>query len=283
MRWRLDDLSLFCAIVEAGGVSAAAVALDLPKSTLSKGLARLEADLGLQLIERTSRRMRITPEGDAFHARASAILDLAREADTMMQSLRAVPSGRVRLAVPTAFCREILAPRLPDFAARYPAIELEILAGLPSADLWSGACDLAVVVGVQPDSTLSQKVLAGGRLIWIASPAYVAAHAIGDAPDFRHVGICETRYGAAPLELPAHVMRVNDPLSVRAAVVAGMGVSFLPERYCVEALRSGALVEVWHQARFDHAAARLAVVYASQRLLSPRFRAVVSFLEEICP
>ena len=295
MRWRLDDLTFYCAIVEAGGITGGAQKLDCPKSTLSKALARLEHDLGIRLIERSSRRLRITAEGDAFYARASEILDLARNADSMMQGLRAVPSGRVRLAVPAAFCREILAPCLPDFARSYPGIALDILTNTPMSDAFADSCDLAVVVGMQPDSTLIQKVLLAGRLIWIASPAYARAHALGPdtTPDFSHVALCESRYGQAPLELHIdtqacrhelgrHVMRVNDPLSVRAAVEAGMGVSFLPERYCHDALRTGTLVQLWHQARFDHEAARMAVVYSGQRLLAPRFRAVVDFLENIC-
>lgn len=295
MRWRLDDLTYYCAIVEAGGITLGAQKLDCPKSTLSKALARLEHDLSIRLIERTSRRIRITAEGDAFYTRASEILELARDADGMMQGLRAVPSGLVRLAVPAAFCREILAPRLPDFARSYPDVELEILTNTSMTGTPGDACDLAVVVGVQPDSSLTQKLLMAGRLIWITSPDYARDHGIrpDSPPDFTHIALCESRYGQTPLALHIgaqacqhvlgrHVMHINDPLSVRAAVEAGMGVSFLPERYCHDALRSGALVQVWHDARFDHAAARMAVVYSGQRLLAPRFRAIVTFLEYIC-
>lgn len=295
MRWQLDDLTYYCAIVETGGVTAAARRLDCPKSTVSKALTRLEHDLGVRLIERTSRALRITQEGEAFHARASAILDMAGEADAFMQGLRAAPSGKVRLAVPAAFCREILSPRLVEFAARYPAIELEILTNLPSPDVAGGACDLAVVVGMQPDSGLSQKLLLGGRLIWIASPTYARRHEIGrdTLPDFSHIAIAESRYSSGAmalhvmsepqkLTLGSKVVRITDPLSVRAAVEAGLGVSFLPERYCHARIKQGALIEVWASASFDQEAARMAIIYPGQRLLSPRYRAVIAFLEEVC-
>jgi DNA-binding transcriptional LysR family regulator len=295
MRWRLDDLAIFCAVLDAGGVSGAALRLALPKSSVSKHLARLEQDLGLRLIERSSRRMRVTPEGEAFHQRASLILDLAHEADATMQGLRAQPAGRVALAVPAAFCREILTPHLPDFVARHPAIELELMITTQPVDLISGLCDMAVVVGPQPDSGLSHKALLGGRLIWVASPAYAGRHGIGpDSPeDFAHLAVCESRYAAAPLALHSHgearrvpvgrhVVRINDPLCVRDAVQSGMGVAPLPERYCHKALADGTLVEVWKHVLIDHEAARMALIYPGNRLLSPRFRAVIDFLEQVC-
>ncbi|SLK09077.1 DNA-binding transcriptional regulator, LysR family [Novosphingobium mathurense] len=294
MRWRIDDLFALCAVVETGGVTAAALKLDCPKSTVSKALSRLEADLGLRLIERTSRRLRVTPEGEAFFARASAILELAEEADAMMLGMRSAPAGRVSLALPTAFSREIFAPRLAEFAEAYPEIELDLIVS-PGASGVREDCDLAVVVGPQPDSALMQKVLLGGRLLWVASPEYALRHRLDSTPpdDFSEVRIYETRFVGSSLALdvsgkPRHLhlsargMSVNDPLTVREAVRGGLGVSFLPERYCETALAAGDLVEVWQEVRFSEGAARVAVVFPGTRLLSPRFRAVITFLEEIC-
>lgn len=294
MRWRLDDAEIFRAVVEQGGITAAALLLDMPKSTVSKALARLEQDLGVVLIERTSRRIRVTSEGQAFRHRIQILLDMAQETDAMMQGLRAVPEGRVALGVPPAFCREWLAPRLPDFAQACPRVRLEIVTRARAFDLASGEVDMAVVVGPQPDSGLAQKVLMEGRLMWIASPAYAAAHdlATDDTPDPVHIHLCETRYARDPLPLhvcgqamalppPVHATRIDDPLCVREAVAGGMGVSFLPERYCHGAITRGELIEVWPQAVFDQGAARLAVVYPGSRLLAPRHRAVLDFLERI--
>ena len=294
MRWRMDDLFAFCAVVETGGVTAAALRLACPKSTVSKALSRLETDLGLQLVERTSRRVRVTPEGEAFYSRAAAILELAGEADAMMLGMRSVPAGRVSLALPTAFCREILAPRLAEFVRSYPEIELDLVVSAGGSGVRED-CDLAVVVGPQPDSALIQKSLLGGRLMWVSSPGFVKANGLSDAPpeNFDLVRIYETRFAGATLaldidghpgriHLPASGMSVNDPLTVREAVRAGLGVAFLPERYCERALASGELVEVWHRVRFAEGAARVLVVFPGTRLLSPRFRAVIDFLEAIC-
>ena len=295
MRWRLDDLITFRAVAEGGGVTAAARTLDQPKSTVSKGLARLEQDLGLRLIERSSRRVRITPEGEALLEQAQLILEQAEQADALMSGLRAEPSGRVRLSVPAAFCREILAPRLLEFRSRYPSLALELLITTVQPDVVGGECDMAVVVGQQPDSGLAQQTLLGGRILWVASPAYCARSGLDAAgsEDASHIQICETRYANTPLELqidghrrelvlPPAVMRVNDPLSVREAVISGMGVSFLPERYCAAEIGRGDLVEVWRHVAFGQTASRLAVVYPTRRLLSPRYRAVLDFLTMIC-
>lgn len=295
MRWRLDDLEVFCAVVETGGITAAARRLDVPKSTVSKVLARLESGLGTRLIERNSRRLRMTPEGSAFAERAALIVDMAKDADAMMQGLLAVPSGRVVLAVPAAFCREILTPRLPAFIARYPRLQLELVVASHPGDLVGHSCDMAVAAGYQPDSALSQRRLMSGKLVWVTSPAYAAQHGLhsdGHA-DPAHLALCESRYGSTPLNLtsagqalrlplPPQLIRINDPICVREAVIAGMGATFLPERYCRQALDEGKLVEIWRQVHFDQEAARLVIVHPGGRVLAPRFRAVIGFLEETC-
>lgn len=295
VRWKIDDLFIYRAIAQGGSVTLAARKLGQPKSTVSKALARLEHDLGLRLIERSSRRLHVTPEGEALLEQAQSILELAEQTDARMQGLRAEPAGTVRLAVPAAFCREILAPRLADFHTRFPRIALDVVVTTARPDVARGDCDLAVVVGVQSDSLLMQQTLLSGRLVWVAGADYCDAHAIGSdsTEDFSRVRVCETRYASEPLALhirgTAHtftpgpeLIRLDDPLSVREAVRTGLGVSFLPERYCAQAIADGTLREVWRQVRIDRAAARLAVLYAGGRLLSPRLRAVLDFLVATC-
>jgi DNA-binding transcriptional LysR family regulator len=295
MRWRLDDVFVFCAIVDGGGITAAARSLDMPKSTVSKVLSRLEEDLGLRLIERSTRRLLVTPEGQAFHRQAQLILDQAEAADALMAGLKAVPAGQVTVAVPAAFCREILAPSLPDFHRAYPDVHLELFVTAQPVDLLGGQFDMAVVVGAQPDSALTQKVLLSGKLIWVASPAYVDKNRI-DPPGadfFRHVQVCESRYANEPLVLDAEgtpttlelgrdVFQINDPIAVREAARSGLGVTFLPARYCIDQLRSGELVEVWKHISFEGTASRLSIVYPGRSLLSPRCRAVLDYIERLC-
>ena len=295
MRWKLDDLIVFRAIVDSGGLTAAGRMLGIPKSTVSSVLQRLESDIGLRLIERTARTVRVTHEGQALYLHATRILDEAEEADATLAGLKTRPSGRVSLAVPGAFCREFIAPNLGLFARQYPEIGLDIAITSHSVDVAGGEFDLAVVVGEQEDSSLAQRKLFAGELIWITSPEYACRFSLGRSTTTfdEHVKICEARYANRPIEihdsgkagklhLRQTVIRVNDPLSVRTAVIEGLGVSFLPARYCGDQLRKGHLVHVWQDVQIDREASQLSVIFPGRKLLAPRCAAVLSFLDEIC-
>lgn len=293
MRWNLDDLPVFVAVVDRGGITAAADALGLAKSTVSTTLARLEASLGLRLVDRTSRALRVTPEGETLYARAQLILDLGRETEALMTGLAARPAGRLAVALPPAFAQEIVAPRLAGFRAAFPDVVFDITITSHGIDLLRDRVDVAVVVGPLDDSEFIARTLRSGRLVWVTSPGYLAAHEIGPAASdvAGHVQVCEKRYGlarvpvhidgvAGRIDLDHGVTHINDPLSVRRAVLAGAGVSVLPEHYCREALAEGALVEVAPHITFDSTASKLTVVYPSRRLMSPTLRAFLDFLDD---
>ncbi|BAM91676.1 LysR family transcriptional regulator [Bradyrhizobium oligotrophicum S58] len=295
MKWRIEDIPVFHAVVATGGMTGASRSLGMPKSSVSKSVARLEQDLRIRLFDRNSRRVRVTREGELFFQQCQKILDQVSEADAVMTGLVGVPNGRLSVALPPAFCEEILAPRLAEFHHRYPRIELDVEATTRAIDMLADRFDIAVVVGVQESSELAQKVLIGGRLIWVTSPAYLAAHEIGDGVRAleRHLMICERRYGDRTLmikqhghlvrfDVGPHVARINNPLAVRRAVAHGAGVSFLPEHYCVELLEEGRLVEIGKEVVFDTRAAQLTAIFPSRKLISSRARAFLDFLEEIC-
>ncbi|MEW5421755.1 LysR family transcriptional regulator [Amorphus sp. 3PC139-8] len=295
MNWNVDDVPIFVAVVEANGFTAAADALGMPKSTVSQAVRRLEDGLGLRLLDRNSRNLRITSEGETFYRQALLILEQVREADATMAGLTAVPSGRLVAALPLALCQEIVAPQLAAFRNAYPAIELELIITSRGIDILRDQVDIAVVVGPQSDSDLISRTLYSGRLVWVASPNYLAANRLGDSPAnlVAHIQVCETRYGlkrmpvhyggeAADIDLSHGVTHVNDPLSVRQAVLNGAGVSFLPELYCRRQIANGSLVEVAKPVSFDLSASVLSVVYPSRRLMSPKARAFIDFLNEIC-
>lgn len=294
MKWNLDDVPVFLAVVEQSGISAAARALGAPKSTVSTALARLENGLGLRLLDRSSRSLRLTAEGEAFWRQAQLIVEQAREADALMAGLGAAPSGRLKVALPPAFTQDLVAPRLLDFRARYPLIDLEILVTSQGAALVRDAVDLAVVVGPLEDSELVSRTLLEPDLIWVASPRWLRRHRPGRTLDELrpHIRICETRYAqrrlpvqvngeATFLDLSQGVTTVNHPLVVRRVVLDGGGVSLLPRPYCTELLASGQLVQVMQHIALAQAGSRLTAVYASRRLQSPRIRAFLAFLAEV--
>ncbi|WP_417675581.1 LysR family transcriptional regulator [Roseibium sp.] len=295
MKWTIDDVPVFVAVIDHNGFTAAARALDMPKSTVSKAVSRLEEALGLRLLDRNSRSLRITAEGETFYRQALLIMEQVRETDAAMAGLNAVPSGRLIVSLPPAFCQEIVSPNLAAFHRDYPQVDLELVITSHGTDILRDQIDIAVVVGPQEDSDLICRTLFAGPLIWVASPDYLSQCTLGDSPDdlLKHIRICETRYGlrrvpfhlngqADHFDLARGITHVNDPLSVRKAIVCGAGVSLLPELYCRQQLRDGSLVEVFRNISLDLSASKLSVVYPSRRLMSPKARVLLEFLDRIC-
>ncbi|SPF81474.1 LysR family transcriptional regulator [Pseudoprimorskyibacter insulae] len=294
MRWKIDDLPVFVAIAETGGITAAATRLNMPKSSVSTALARLEEALGLRLVERSTRSLRLTGEGETFVQLAQAISEQAREADALMMGLTQTPRGRLTVSLPPAFAQEVLAPRLPAFHARYPEVALD-LGTSPGKEVLPEGCDIAVVVGALEDSDLVARKLIAGPLVWVASPKVAAA--LPAAPDPAevpaYVAICERRYAlprlpvhvlgrAAQIDMQTGISRTDDPLIVRQAVMSGGGAALLPRRYCRDQLAAGTLKEVFANISLDLAASQLSAVYSSRRLMSPRLRVFLDFLTEVC-
>lgn len=295
MKWNIDDVPVFAAVVDHGGITAAARALDMPKSTVSASLNRLETSLGLRLLDRNSRSVRVTGEGETFYRQAMLILEQVRETDAAMAGLTSRPSGKLTIALPPAFCQEILAPNLAAFRRHYPEVDLELVITGRGVDLVREQLDAAIVVGPQDDSELISKTLVSGPLLWVASPAYLQEKGLGLRfdPSAGHIQMIEKRYGlrrhpvqidghAAHLDLATGVIQVNDPLVVRRAVLNGAGISPLPQFYCQRYLDRGELVTVCDHVTFDPGISRLAVVYPSRRLMSPKVRAFLEFLNTVC-
>jgi len=293
VKWNIDDVPVFVAVVEQRSMTAAAEVLDMPKSTVSTTIARLEKALGLRLFDRDSRSLRITAEGASFHRHAQMILEQVREADATVAGLRADPAGLLTVAMPPAFCQEIVAPRLPEFRAAYPKIDLEILITNSGMGLLRDTVDVAVVVGPMVDSDMVTRTLIAGPLICVASPGWLARHEQRPGlEDLRaQIMFCETRYGlprmavhvhgqAQQIDLATGISHVDSPLVVRDAVVNGGGISLLPRHYCRAQIAAGTLVEVYEHVAFDVAASTLSAVYLSRRLMSPRLRVFVDFLAE---
>jgi len=295
MKWNIDDVPMFVAVVDQMGITAAADALGRPKSTVSTAISRLEHGLGIRLLDRNSRNLRVTEEGQTFYRQALLIMEQVREADATVAGLSAEPSGRLAVALPPAFTQEIVAPQLPQFLAKFPNVELEILVTSHGTEMLRDQVDAAVVVGALDDSEIVSRTLIAGPLVWVASPAYLARASIGDQLDEirAHILICEKRYGIAKmpvhvdgkpqtLDLARGVAHVNDPLVVRETLLNGAGLSLLPRHFCREQIADGSLVELFPHMTIDVSASTLTLVFPSRRLMSPKLRAFIDFLTDIC-
>ena len=296
MKWNVDDLPCFISVADLGGISAAARALDIPKSSVSRTLSRLEDGLGLQLFVRGSHALRLTHDGTQFYQHAVRILEQVDIATAELAGLGATPRGLLTVALPMAFGREIVGPCLSGFQTRYPDIRLDIRIGSGLPNPLREQIDVAVVVGTAPDSDLIHQRLIDAPLIWIANqqmakslpkmfdPACVSAsiHAI------------ETRYATGPLLVEdkdavqtqinldtSRLMQINDPLIVRDSVVGDGGLSFAPLIYCRQALASGTLVQMYPEIRILRESS-LSLLYPGHRLLPMKARVFIDFLKNIC-
>ena len=292
MNWNINDIPIFVEIIEKMGISAAAEQLGMPKSSVSRSLSRLEEALGVRLLERNSRQLRITSEGEAFYRHSLLIMEQVNEANAKMTGLTAVPSGKMVVTLPMAFSREIVAKHLHLFTRKYPEIELEIMITSHPVDIIREQIDVAVMIGPLSDSELIAKKLLSSRLLWVTSPAYKESIDLGAMPEdlVQHVEVCEKRYAKSKVIVTylnkkrqinlSKVIRVNDPIAVREAVVYGSGVGLVPQIYCRDQLDDGRLVEVFSEVEFELSSPIFAV-YPSRRLISNKVRAFLDFLQEI--
>lgn len=248
----LDDLETFVAVADAGGVSAAARRLGLSKSIVSRRLFRLEAELGVRLIARSTRGAALTEAGETFRdhaARIGAELDQARETLRPEGALR----GRFRVAVPLTFGPSHFAPVLAQMALHHPQLQIQASYSDRFVDLIAEGFDCAIRVGYLKDTTLVARRVGPihGRLV--ASPDYVAARGSPETPGelVAHEALMQGTEswllmdGDKTLSLtPQGRFKADNGAALLAAAIAGLGIAYLPDCLTHPYLASGALVHV---------------------------------------
>jgi DNA-binding transcriptional LysR family regulator len=287
----LNDLSFFAAVVANGGFSAASRALAVPKSRISRRVAALEGQLGVRLIERSTRRFNVTEVGHDVYRHARAVLAEADAIDDVALRLTAEPQGLVRISCPQGVDR-LLAAELPAFLERHPKLRVQVLVGNRPVDLIEEGVDLAIRVRdeLDGDGDLQVKIIGRTQRLLVASPGFLEAHGRpltpADLASYPTISMTE-RPGPDRWELVntdgAQAVVVHDPrLSatefsiLRQAALDGLGVGFMAEYACRDPLADGRLERVlpeWggHEAIFH-------VVFTSRRGLLPSVRAVLDFV-----
>lgn len=248
----IEELRTFVEVADAGGISAAALRLGVAKSIVSRRLLRLEAELGVQLLSRSTRGAALTEAGTTFRdhaARVCAEMDMAREAILPAGELR----GRLRVAVPLSFGPTHFAPILAEMARRHPRLHIQACYSDRFVDLIAEGYDCAIRVGYLPDSNLIARRIGRFRGQLVASPAYVAAHGAPEGPD--ELGGHEAlMQGTEAWQLtdgdrivtvrPQGRFKSDNGTALVAAATAGLGIAYLPDWLTHEHLASGALVPV---------------------------------------
>lgn len=283
----LQPFLAFAQTARRGSFAQAARDLGSAPSTIAKGVARLEASLGVKLFHRTTRRVSLTPDGERLFRRCERVLAEVEDLQAEAAGARAQPTGTLRVDAPLAYGRMFVVPLLAALAREHPGLQLDIRLQDGYADLVRDGLDLAVRAGPLQDSTLVAKRIDSQQLVLVASPAYLADRGTPRRLDdlARHAAVVFRMPSTGrmrPWQLsqgkprravewtPDPSVQVNDGEGMVEAAIAGLGLAQVPDYMATAAQARGALVEVLPGLR--PAPMPISVVYPSARLVPPRVR-----------
>ena len=290
----LNDMIFFAEVAERGGFTAAGRGLGLPKSRLSRRVASLEAQLGVQLMQRSSRKLSLTPAGELYLRYCVEIRDAARAAYEAIAQVQTEPRGTVRLSCPVTLAQSALGPLLPVFMKRYPQVRVEMRVLNRPVDPVEDGVDLALRVRpqIEDSATLVAKTFGVSRLILVASPDQLRRQGrVLEPADLSRLDTLSMSIGERRstwrLEGPdgevfehSHEPRfvADDLLTLSFAAVQGTGAVMLPDYMCRAHLKAGRLVEIlpgWGPPPgITHA------MFPARRALIPAVRHLLDFLSE---
>ncbi|WP_316190472.1 LysR family transcriptional regulator [Bradyrhizobium sp. SZCCHNS2096] len=289
---RFDAMRLFVRLVERRSFTAAAADLGVPRSTASETLQQLEARLGARLLERSTRHVTPTLDGEEYYRRCVAILAELEEAEVALRESQ--PRGLLRIDAHPHLTRTFLLPHLPDFLARYPLLDLRIGQGDRLVDLLREGVDCVIRAGEPEDSGMILRRLGMIEEITVASPAYLAKHGMPATPDeldgHQMVGFISSRTGEVlPLEfcaggtvrqvtLPSRVTVNNSDTSADLAKL-GLGLVQAPRYRFADDLAEGALVEILTD--YPPSPTPLSALYPQNRQLTLRLRVFLDWVSGI--
>lgn len=283
-------ITAFVRVAESGGFTAAGNKLGMSVSAITKSVARLEDELGTQLFNRTTRRLATTDFGKEFYKRCIQILAELEDAESSVRQANTTPKGEVRAIVPFSYGRVTVVPRLADFYARYPDVQLNISFSDRPVDLIENGYDVAVRVGEMSDSRLVTRVLTKGPHITVASPKYLAQFGTPKTPaDVANHNCIIGRYGPEWMFRAkngrAMNVRVRGNLSIfngdsyREAAVAGVGLAQNTWWLFRWDIQQGNVVPVLED--YNAEGAPVSVVYPANRHVAAKVRAFIDFLVDI--
>jgi len=280
----LDDALIFTRVVECHSFTQAALGLAMQKSTVSRRIALLEERLGVRLLNRTTRKLRLTEVGQAYYDRCRQIMLDFAEAEQAVMQLQLQPSGLLRITASIEFGQLLLGRVLGEFMREYPEITAEVEITSRKVDPLEEAVDIAIQVGLPQDSTLiARRLLSTGRSL-CASPDYLARYGtpqtVADLAQHRAILLPQDspRYWPVQEQNIAcqRVLACNNITFAREAALAGAGIAGLPYMIGREAVQSGRLVELLPQARLP--TSKIYALYPSRRFQAMKVKAFLDFL-----
>lgn len=289
-----DSLTIFARVAELASFTQAADHLGMPKARVSTAVQALEAQLGVRLLHRTTRRVRMTPDGEAFYERCKAVLADVDELAALFQQAPSALRGRLRLDVSTGMAHDIVIPRLGEFMAAHPLVEIELSSTDRRVDLVHEGFDCVVRVGQLHESELIARPLGHFRMINLASRDYLAAHGtpmtLDDLDRHQLIHYSTTLGARSPgweyfdgtrwrFKPMAGRVTVNNTQAYQAACHAGLGLIQVPATVHSQRRARDELVEVLP--RFVAEPMPVALLYAHRGGLSKRLQALMAWLAQV--
>jgi DNA-binding transcriptional LysR family regulator len=286
----LNAARVLVRVVQEGSFRSAARALGMPKTTVSRKVAELEEQLGVQLVQRTTRTLALTDAGAVFVEEAEGAIARLDAAEAAVTELQREPRGKLRVTTTIPLGETLLAPIVADFLAAYPALEVLVHLTDRPVDLVADRFDVAIRTGALPDSSLVARLVGSSGYRVVASPTYLAHHGTPQRPSDLSVHACLrfTRSGTAvrttwpfgqgkrATEVPANGRLVSDDFVVlRRAAERGLGVARLPNLVVHEALRAGTLVSLLES--YAPPPTPVHILHVGGRHVPPRTRAFLDF------
>ncbi|BCH21235.1 LysR family transcriptional regulator [Mesorhizobium sp. L-8-3] len=282
----LNDIVVFARVIEAGSFTAAARLLGIPKTTVSRRIAALEREVGVRLLQRTTRSLNMTDAGRLYYEQSSQALRAIEAANLRLAEARAEPSGTIRITAPVGFGGYFLTSTVFDFLAMYPKTRVELRLTDDKLNLVESGIDLAFRTGILQDSTLVARKLGPTHRILCASPDYLARQGIPEVPTDlarHHCVIAGASTASADWELEgphgqetvqvAGRFAANEMQAVIAAAIAGYGIAQVPHGIAEASIKDGQLRRVLND--YTTPVGGLYAVYPSSRYLSPLVRAFI--------
>jgi DNA-binding transcriptional LysR family regulator len=293
----LRAMTIFVRVVDGGSLTAAAASCDLSPTMVGNHLQALEDHLGTRLLNRTTRRQHLTEFGAIYYERCTEILGLVSDAEDLADETHAAPKGRLRITASATFGAERLIPALAEYAARNPAVDLDVVLTDTVVDLADEGFEAAIRLGTLPDSNLVARPLAGYKLMVCAAPAYLARLGTPMRPQdlkdhnclaFTYSSRSEWRSAQSEWRLTgaegeiivpiAGNMQVDSARGLHRAALAGMGIVMLPEILVADDVTSGRLVRLLPD--YQPPTRPLNLLYVRDRRMSQKLRSFVEFIVE---
>ncbi|WP_437215607.1 LysR family transcriptional regulator [Pectobacterium sp. LFLA-215] len=283
---QLQDMALFALVAECGSFTQAARKAGLAKSSLSLRISQLEQQIGLRLLNRTTRQLNLTFAGERYLIHCQEMLQASERADLAIQRLRDNPSGRLRITSPAGFGSTLLARLTTEFQQRFPAVSLDVLISDAVIDLVQEGFDVAFRTGKPHDSSLIGRSLGQTPRYLLASPDYLARHPALIHPQQLQQHRCIAHHAWTEWLLhrgselyrwllpEAHI--TDNLLYARECAIAGAGITLLPDFLCLDDAVSGKLVRVLSDWQVE--ANDLYLVYPSRKLNSPALACFIDFV-----